>query len=174
MEKKQTHLTWGIITGLAMVVVSLILMITEIGIKYQAAGWAAMVPVLIGLILNANAYSKANNEFVTYGNVFASCFKASLIVAVFMVGWSIVTIVAFPELKEKTIEMTRQKMASDPRMTEDAMNMAMDMTRKYWNVFTIGGAIVVWPLIGAVCSLIAAAIPPKKGEQIFVQQSDNF
>lgn len=174
MEKKQTHLTWGIITSLVMIVLSLIMMITEIGLKYRVVGWLSMAPVLVGLILNANAYSKANNGFVTYGNVFASCFKASLIVAVFMVAWSVVTIIAFPELKEKTIEMTRQKMATDPRMTEDSINMALDITRKYWNLFAIGGAVIVWPIVGAVCSLIAAAVPPKKGEQIFVSPADNF
>jgi hypothetical protein len=43
--------------------------------------------------------------------------------------------------------------------------MAINFTRKYWNVIIISGAIFGGLIAGALFSLIGAAAAPKKGER---------
>ena len=79
MKKIQTHQMYGFITGLVMVIISVVLYITGLGFEPWAQ-YITYIPFLIGLIMNAQAYAKANDHYVTYGNVWGSCFKASAII----------------------------------------------------------------------------------------------
>jgi len=121
MEKKQIHIPYGFIIGIIMVVIYLTLYVTGIIYKpgMQWISWLAYVPFLIGIILNANAYSKANNADITFGNAFGSCFKASMIVAIVIVAYSITTIYIFPDMKDKMLEMQRAQLAKSPQMTDE-------------------------------------------------------
>lgn len=163
MEKKQTHISYGFITGIIMVVVSLILYVTGTSYKpgMQWTSWLAYIPFLVGLILNANAYSKANNADITFGNAFGSCFKASMIVAIVIVAYSVATIFIFPEMKDRIMEMQRAEMAKNPKMTDEILDQSMNMMKKGWNYFLVGGAILGTLLMGALFSLIAAAVVKK-------------
>ena len=170
MEKKQTHLVYGMVTAVIMVIINLVIYL---------AGWAFIdgvpyvteIPLLVGLILNAMAYSKANDGYVTFGNVFSSCFKATMIVTVIMVVWCIVTIYAMPEMKEKVLEVTRQKMLKNPQVTDDIMEMSMNFTRKYWNAIAIASAIIGTLFFGTIFSLIAGGIAKKNGEMPFPEDN---
>lgn len=162
MEKKNTHITYGFITGLVMVVVALGLYLTGMVFKpgMQYIQYAAL---LIGLILNAQAFTKANDGYVTFGKVFGSCFKAVMIVALVLTLWAVVSAFIFPEMKEKALEVAREQMAKNPKMTDDQIDAALNITKKYWNVIVIAGSVFNNLFFGAILSLIAAAIPKKKG-----------
>ncbi len=170
--KKQTHVPYGFVSGLLMAVISLIIYITGMTFK-TGMSWVPYLPFLVGLILNANAYSKANDGYVTFGNAFGSCFKASMIVALVMIAYSVITIFVFPEMKEKIIEMQRDQLAKDPKMTDEVIDTAVGMTQKYWNVMLMAGVIFGTLFSGAIFSLIAAAIAKKKGERPMTA-GDNF
>ena len=162
MDKKNTHMKYGLVIGLIMVVVGAILYISGLALK-PGMQYVSYIPFLIGLILNANAFTKENDGFVTYGNVFSSCFKATAIVTLILLVWAVASMYIFPHMKDEILEMTRKKMAEDPKMTDENMDMAMNMTKKYWNVFMVAGVVFITLFWGAIFSLIAAAIPKKKG-----------
>jgi hypothetical protein len=172
MEKIQTHKMYGFVTGIAMVIVGLILYISGLAFK-SGMQWISYIPFLVGMVLNANAFSKANDGYVTFGNVFGSCFKSSMIVAIVMVAYSILTIFIFPEMKERIISMQREELLKNPKMTEEAIDMAQNMTRKFWNVFLIGGAVLGTLFMGAIFSLVGATAVKKNGERPF-GAGDNF
>ncbi|RYZ34518.1 MAG: DUF4199 domain-containing protein, partial [Sphingobacteriales bacterium] len=109
MEKKQTHLTYGALTGLAIVILMLILHIADLSFETWAR-YLPYLPFLIGLVLNARAYSKANDGYVSFGSVFGSCFKASAIITLVTLAYTIVAVYMFPEMKEKGLEMARAQM----------------------------------------------------------------
>jgi hypothetical protein len=153
---------YGFITGLVMIVIGAILYLTGVAFK-PGMQYVTYIPFLIGLILNAQDFTKANDGFVTYGNVFSSCFKATAIITLLLLVWSLLSIALFPHMKEEAMEMARQQMSKNPQMTDDQIEMAMNMTKKYWNVFLVGGVVFGTLFVGAILSLIAAAIPKKKG-----------
>lgn len=164
MEKKQTHVKYGFITGAIMAVLSLALYATGLSFKpgMSWVAWLTYIPFLAGIIMNAQAYSKENDGFITFGNAFGSCFKATMIIALVIVGYSLLTIVIFPEMKEKIMEMQRTEMAKNPKMTEEMIDTAISMTTKFWNVIMVAGALAGTLFIGAIFSLIGAAVAKKK------------
>lgn len=168
MEKKNTHIMYGFITGIVMVIIGLIIYLVGAAFK-PGMQYISYIPFLVGIILNAMAFSKANEGYVTFGNIFGSCFKASMIVAIVIVAWSVASMYIFPEMKVKAMEMARQSMI-DKKMPDDQIDTAMNITTKYWNVFLIAGAIFGTLIFGAIFSLIGASIPEKKGEKPFSGQ----
>lgn len=143
-----------------MAVLGLILYVTGLVFK-NGIQYLEYIPFLAGMILNAQAFSKANDGNVTFGNVFGSCFKGSMVAAIVMVAWAVITIFIFPEMKEKVIDMMREKMAQNPKVTDEIMEQSAQMTRKYWNVMAVAGAIFGTLLYGAIFSLVGAAIAKK-------------
>lgn len=171
MEKKSTHIMYGFIIGIIMVVIGLVQHLS--GMKMTSGmQYIGYIPLLAGLILNAIAFSKANDAFVTFGEVFKNCFKATMVATLIMVAWSLIAIAAFPEMKERAIETAHEEMMKNPQMTDEIMDMSLNFTRKYWNAILIASAIFGTMLYGAICSLIAAAIAKKKGAKPIT--ADNF
>jgi Protein of unknown function (DUF4199) len=165
MEKKQTHIMYGFITGIIMVVLGIVLYVTGLTFKNEAVQYIAQIPFLVGVILNAMAYSKANDGFVTFGNVFGSGFKMSLIVAIVMVVWSFIAMFVFPDMKDKVLALAREKMLVNPKVTEEQIDMSLNVMKKYWTAIMVAGALFGTLFYGAIFALIGGAIAKKNGER---------
>ncbi len=161
---KNTHVTYGLIMGIATALVSLGLYLMGVAFK-DGVKYVTMLPMLVGTILNAFAFSKANDGYVTFKNIFGSGYKANLISGVIGLAYVFVCIFVFPEMKDKALELAREQMAKDPKVTDEIMDTALDVTRKFYNPILIFGSIIGTLIGGAIFSLIGAAIPPKKGER---------
>jgi hypothetical protein len=159
--QKQTHIAYGFITALALVILYVIFEVTGLSDKsgVQYIGW---VIFLAGLILNGIAFSKANDADVTFGQVFGSCFKAAAIVAIVMVIWTVVMFMIFPGMETRMLEKVQEGMASNKRASEEQLEKGMALTRKYFKVFLAAGALFGTLIQGVIFSLIAAAIAKKK------------
>ncbi len=162
MQLKQTHKQYGLITGLAIVVIGLILYVADLSFESWAQ-YVMYVPFLVGLIINANAFSKANDGYVTFGKTFSSCFKAAAIATLLVLAWSFLSLYLFPDTIEKGMEAARNSMA-EQGMSDEQIEQSMSMARKYFKVFMIGGVVFWYMFVGAIFSLIAAAIAKKKGD----------
>jgi hypothetical protein len=172
-EKKNTHLQYGLITGIAMVITGLIIYMTGVSFKpgMSYVGYLAYLPLVVGILMNAMAYSKANGGAVTFGNVFLSCFKVSMIVSVIMVVWSILSIYIFPEMKDKIMEAARESMEKKQNMSQESIDAGLGFMQKFWNVFMILGALFGTLLYGVLISLIGGLIAKK---DVVRPASDNF
>lgn len=160
MKKVQTHVKYGGITGAAMVILGLILYVTDLSFKTGMSA-VAQIPFLVGILMNAMAYSKANDQYVTFGNVFSSGIKASVIVTVISLVWTVLAMLIFPEMKEKAMEISEQALM-DQNMTDEQIDTAMGMTKKFFTVFMVLGILFGTMFWGAIFSLLGAAIAKKK------------
>ena len=167
MEKKSKHIMYGFVTGIVMGITGLIIYLSGVAFK-PGMEYVPYIPFLVGIILNGTNFSKINNGFVTFGNVFGNCFKAAMIVTLVMVAWSLLHMVIFPGMKEQALQAARDQMMKKQNMTDEQIDMAIDITKKYWNVFLIGGAIFGNLIFGLIFSLIGGAIAKKNGPQPFV------
>ena len=163
-SKKQTHIPYGFVTALAMIVIGVILEVTKLSDK-PGTQLVGMAVFLAGIILNAQAYSKANNADVTFGQVFGSGFKASAIIAIVMVGWSFIALMIFPAIYDRALEKAHTDMAKNPRMTEEQIDTAINFTKKYFKILMVAGALFGTLVMGAVASLIGAAFAKKAPRQ---------
>jgi hypothetical protein len=164
MKLNQTHFKYGLITALAMIVVNVALYVSDMSFR-PGAQYIGFIPLLAGLILNAQAFSKANAHYVTFGKVFGSGFKATALIILVLLGWSILaTYVIFPEMKTKSLEKAMEGMEREG-LSEERIEQGMELMKKGFTVFLIAGVVFGTMLMGALCSLVAAATAKKNGNR---------
>ncbi len=169
MEKQITSpAVKGVFISLILIVFGLVLYFTDLYTN-QSLGFINYVILIGGVIWACISFAKQMDGNVTFGNVFAHGFKTSAAVAAIT---SVYTFIAmkflFPDMVDKIIDMARQNMI-DKGMDADQMNTALDMTRKYMMPFAIGGTLIMFAIVGAVASLIGAAVAKKKPQDPFGQ-----
>lgn len=156
----QTHKTYGLITGLIIVVLSAVVYVANL----QQASWIQWVLYAVflgGLIMNANAFSKANGGAVSFGQLFSSGFKATAIIVLLVVVWVVLSVYIFPDMKEKALELARQQMEKDGKLDEEMMDKALAISRNNFTTFLVMGSLFGYLVMGCIFSLIAAAVTPK-------------
>jgi uncharacterized membrane protein YciS (DUF1049 family) len=144
-----------------MVVLSTVLYVMNLSFK-PGMQYVTYIPFLIGVILNAVAFSKANDANVTYGNVFGSGFKMSALVTIIILVWSFISMMIFPEMATKGMELARQSMM-EKNMSEEQIDKAMTFMESHFKLFMVIGVVFWTILFGAIFSLIGAAVAKKNG-----------
>jgi len=162
MEQKKpiTHVMAGLVIGAIMIVFSLAIQFLGLD-KITGVPLIGYIIVIAGLVLFINIYGKAMNNQVTFGNLFGYGFKATAIIILIMILFTVVFFMLFPDIKEKIFELTRQKM-EERNTSEDQIEKGLALWRKMFWVFTIGGILIVYAIVGAIGSLIGAAVTKKK------------
>lgn len=161
-NSKSIHLTYGLVIALAMIVLNVVLYVAGLAFK-PGMGNVQYIVLLVGIILNAVAFSKLNDGYVTFGQVFASCFKACAIITLILLVWGFVSSAVFPEMKEKALEIAREKMEQQGKMSDEQIQQMLDMTQKNFRLFMVAGIVFMTMFVGAICSVIGAAVAKKKG-----------
>ena len=163
-----TPITKGLVLSLILIVIAIATYFSGIsmtgGIQYLG-----YVVFLAGIIFCISQYGKQINYSSTFGNYFAHGFKISAIVTVIMIIFGVVFLMLFPEMKDKAMEEARKGMQAK-NLSEEQMDKAIEITRKFFMVFVIGGTLVGYLFFGAVASLIGAAIT-KKNPTNFQEQT---
>lgn len=162
MEPKKpiSHFIAATVIAAVLIVYTLLLQFTGLW-KNQAMAWVSYVFIVGGLIIFINQYGNALNNQVTFGNLFSYGFKTTAFLVLIMIAFTIILFLIFPEIKEKMVEIARQRM-EDRNTPEDQINTALETWQKMFWVFTIGGLILVYAIVGAIGSLIGAAVTKKK------------
>ncbi len=161
MEQPVTPATTkGVVIGLILVAISIGVYLASIDVNGPAK-WIGNAAFIIGIIWAVNNYGKQINYHSTFGNYFAHGFKVTAVVTVIMILFLVVFVMVFPEFKEKAMEQGRMQM-HQKNMTDEQINQAMEMTRKFFMVFVIGGSLVVYLIFGSLASLVGAAITKKE------------
>lgn len=160
-NKPISHLVAGAILGAILVVYSLVIQFMGL-MQNQALGYVSYVILIGGLVLFIHLYAKSQNNQVSFGGLFGYGFKATAIVILIMLVFVIGFNLAFPEFKEKIVEMSRQKMEEDGKSTDAEIETAMNMISKNYLLFAILGTILGMAILGAIGSLLGAAITKKK------------
>ncbi len=156
-----TTTTKGILIALVLIIIALATYFLNI----QANGplqWIGYIVFLGGIIWSVMSYGKQINHNSTFGNYFAHGFKVAALVTAIMIIYVIIFIVLFPEFKEKAIVEARKSMQAKNNLTEEQINTGLEMTRKFFMVFLVGGTLLGYLLFGALASLIGAAVTKKQ------------
>lgn len=172
MEERKTitHVTAGLIIAALLVVYSII--IQFLGLTQQKAlGLLQYALIIGGLIYFIKQYGKTHNYTLSFGNLFAFGFKATAVFTIINIVFLILFFLIFPDMKEKTFEIARRQMEDNPKITEDQIEQGLDMARRFFWVGLIGGTMFFMILIGAIGSLIGAAVTKKRPNTPFDQVS---
>ena len=171
MEEKKpiSHFVAGLIIAAILIIYTTLL--NYMGLfQNQSLGWVAYFILIGGLVLFVNLYGKAKNHQVTFGNLFSYGFKATSIITLIMILYIVIFFMAFPEFKDKIVETAREGMEKQGNMTDDQIDQGLEMFERNFILFTGGGALFMYLVLGAIGSLIGAAITKKQPRSPFDQQ----
>ncbi len=160
-----TTTTKGIIIGLILIVIAIAIYFSNIDMNGPAK-WISNAVFVIGIIWSVNNYGKQINYNSTFGNYFAHGFKVTAVATVIMIIYLIIFILLFPEFKEKGIEQARIAMQKNNNMTNEQISQGLEITKKFFLVFVIGGSLIVYLIFGSLAALVGAAITKKEPNTI--------
>lgn len=162
MDKKiATPASKGLIISLALIVFAIITVV----LKQESNAALSAIPMLIllaGTAWSAMQYSKQMDGNVTFGNLFSHGFKTGALVAGIMGLWIAVSLsFIFPEALDRMLEMTREQLVKDGKMSTDEIDTTLATYKKGAPVFATISTVILYLIIGAIGSLIGAAISKK-------------
>jgi Protein of unknown function (DUF4199) len=157
--------TKGFVIGLILIILALVVYFANIKVSGPAQ-WIGYVVFIGGIIWSVNSYGKQINYNSTFGNYFAHGFKVSAVVTVLMIIYVIIFSFLFPDFKETAMEEARKSMQAKDNLTPDQISQGLEITRKFFLVFLIGGTLVGYLIFGAIASLIGAGITKKAPNKI--------
>lgn len=161
----ENNITSHIIKGSILAAIGILFSIVIYVFNLFELTWLSWINYLIfigGLVYGAILYSNQSNNNVTFGNLFAHGFKTTAVVIVITVVYTVISMkFLFPDMVDKIMEISRKKMEENPQMTDEMIEQALTMTKKFFFPFAIGGAIIGTGILGALGSLLGAAIAKK-------------
>jgi Protein of unknown function (DUF4199) len=164
MEKKvTTHFTKGLVIGLIMVAIGVIFQVLDIYERWVQ--WVTLCVYLAAIIWACISYSNDMDGNITFGKVFGHGFKTAAIVTLIAIAAFVVIYFLMPEIKDKTLEKTREEMAKNPKMTEEMIDQAVEMTGKFFFLFGVVGSLFLYAFMGLIASLIGAGVAKKNPNQ---------
>ncbi len=157
---RQTHVLYGAIAGIGMAIGILYIYVTR---KSELPGvqYLAYLPFFLGVVLNGPAFSRANSGEVTFKEIFGSCMKATFVVSLIIVLYTLISFVAFPEIKLNAIAMMRAQPPAKG-FTQDQVEKSISLMNKFYGTIMISTGVFSNLLTGALFSLIGAAVGQKK------------
>ncbi len=157
-------MTNGIILGLILIVLGLIIYFLKIDVNGPVR-WLQLVIFAGYIIWAVTFYGKQINYHSTFGNYFAYGFKVAAVATSILVIYMIVFNMIFPDFKETALEQARKNMM-EKNVPADQMDKAMEITKKFFMVFLIGGLIIFNLIIGVIAALIGASVTKKVPDTI--------
>lgn len=167
----QATLIWGLITGIASIVYTLVLYMVDL-MQNKPLQYSGLIITLLGLYFGIKSIREQNyNGFISYGRSLGSGVLISLfstiVSLIFMV---ILYTVIDPNLIDKTLQESVNQMAARG-MTEDQIEQGIKMSHKFFIPFLVIGGLVFGTLMGFIISLILS-IFMKKEENPFQNPSE--
>ncbi len=160
----------GLIISLILIVFGLVIYFID-GLNHPNLSYIQYVFFLTGIIWACVSYSKQLNANVTFGNLFAHGFKTTAVIMAIMLIYTVLALkVLFPDMIDKIITLTRQKMEADGKATDSQINQATTMIKDHFVLFAVIQIIVGFAIAGLISSLIGAAIAKKKPQDPFSNQ----
>jgi len=164
MEEKKvmTHVQKGLLVSLILIVLGIVAHFAGI----ENEGWYRWLPSIIllaAIIWACVFYSTQMNNQATFGNLFLHGFKMSAVITVILILWTILSVtLIFPEIKEKAMETARQQMEDSGKLTDSEIDQRLSFTKKFFMIIVIGAILFGTLIVGAIGSLIGAAVAKKK------------
>ena len=155
----------GIIIALILIAISLATHFMGMSNNTSLA-WLGYAIFVVGIIISVSIYGKQINYNSKFGNYFTHGFKVTALVTSIMVIFMVVFMLAFPEVKENALQAASLDMERQGTMSDDQREQAIELTRKFFMVFAVGGTLLGYMFFGTLAALVGAAITKKNPENI--------
>jgi hypothetical protein len=160
---------FGLLTGGAMIVYSLILYIANLYMN-RPLGYVSFLILVGGMVWGTLVFRKQSlNGFMSYGKAFSTCFMIAIFAAILSAVYTyIFATFLHPGFSQEILEKSREELMNSGRqMTDEQIEQALSWTEK----FTTPVMLAIWGLIStavisAIISLIAAIFLKKEDKSL--------
>ncbi|GAB1856548.1 hypothetical protein MHTCC0001_13830 [Flavobacteriaceae bacterium MHTCC 0001] len=158
-------LNYGLILGVIGVLISIITYFT--GMMERGEQWPFYIYYVIFAVfifLTISKFKKQNNGLLTFGEALkvgvATAVISALVTSVFGL---ILHYIIDPELMDRAMEVAREKLYDNPKMTEEMVDKSVEMMKKFSNPL-IGTAIGIGgsAIFGLIYALIGGLVMKKE------------
>lgn len=158
----KSSLTYGIYLGIVMVLLSVVIYV--LGYTFESWVQYTSYPILIGGVIWAQfAYRKVLGGAMSYGQAVGigvlSVLFAGIISAIYTY---LLYKVIDPSLHDKLITFTEQKILEQGKVSEDQLDMVMNITMKFLNPAVLSLQLIFYSAIGGLIISLITAIFTKK------------
>jgi amino acid transporter len=165
---KQIMLNYGVILGFASILISVANY--ALGNAYNQDWKVSLLGFLVMaaiIVFGIKKYKEANGGLLSLGEGLKTGVGIALIGGVISIIYTIIFMTYIePDFMENTMELARQKMMDNPNMSEETIDAAINMQKKFSSPAMIAGFGLLWvAFLGFVISLIASLIMKKTEEQ---------
>ena len=163
MEKKPTPAsTMGLLVGLIMAVFSLLTYFTGIYTETWVQLLTAVI-LLAAFIICILLHAREVNYRDSFARLFGFGFRAVAAATVVTIGYVILQNFIFPDIKTRFLEAQRNLAYARPDASanREAIEQGIGMLERNYTLMMVLGVIFWMLVIGAIASLIGAAIPKK-------------
>ena len=158
----KSHIAYGLVIGLALMLYSVILYVTDL-MQNPVLKYGSAPIMLVGILLSCFNYSKINQGAVTFGDVFTNGFKTTAVFTIISVVFTIIFLIAFPDVKEKALETARQEMEAK-HTPQASIDQGIAIVEKFFMAIAIAGSLFGCLIYGAIFSVIGAAVVKKNAK----------
>lgn len=161
-NKPISHVVAGIAIAAILIIFSIIFSFASGASARPGAGAISYLFIIIGLVVFIYLYGKARDNYAPFGELFSYGFKATAAMTAVFVAFMIILAFAYPDLKAKSIEAARIEMEKQGKFSSGDIDKGMSMMEHYFWPFAIGATVLAYIIVGAIGSLIGAAITKKR------------
>ena len=175
MEEKKvmTHQMKGLLLSLIVIALGLIGYFTKLSEK-SGFSWAINAVLFIGIIWGCIYFANQKDGQVTFGNVFSHGFKMTAVITVIVLVWTLLSVnLLFPDMKDRALELARQRMEEKGKMSDSDIDKAIGWTKQYFTLFLVLGVLIGTAILGLIASLLGAAFA-KKNQMNPLEQLDRL
>jgi Protein of unknown function (DUF4199) len=163
---------WAVIYIITSIVITYAFQFLDVDQSTSPLRFLVYVPLIAFLFLAQKEYRDQLGGFITFGQGFITGLVYAVIVGILA---AIFTYLYFtflsPQAWEQVLAASRDSMSANKNITSDQAERAMEFTTKYGIMFAAAGAVIGTPIVGAIISLIGAAIFKKERSILDIEQS---
>lgn len=162
MEQKVTsHIVKGVIISLVFIIINVIGHLANV-ILESWFGWTILILFSVAIIWSVIIYSNQMQNNVTFGNLFAHGFKVTAVVACITFVYTILSVyLLFPDFIDQVVQKSMEQARKQGKVTDEQIEQGMGIAKKITTITILAGSVLGNLLIGAIASLIGAAVAKK-------------
>lgn len=153
------NLTYGLITGAAVIILSLIFYVLELPFDSPIVKYAPFLIFIGGMVYGAHMYkNEFGNGFMTYGKAFGTSYLIGIYAAILasIYGFIYMSYID-PGIINQILEVTEQTLLDQGNMTDAQIDQALELTKKIASPGVANIMGLVWyAVILAIVSLITS------------------
>ena len=167
-EKKINHfIAGGVVGGISILFTVILIVIDQM--QNQKIGWIGTLLMVVVLAYLVMLYGNSKSNSLGFGELFSFGFKSSAFATIIILAFQVIYNLVYPEMQDKMLEFTRQKMMEDSRVNDEAIEKGLEFVKKGYWPFLIGGTIFGNLFSGLIGSLLGATITKKNHQTPFQQ-----